>query len=166
MKKLLIYVMLSLALLAFVAMVTAEEKPWFDMENCVFCKHLLEDPHLLENMTYEHYDIANGLLMVSTVKPEFKESYHKAMQKMEKVGQEMAEGKLTDAYMCGSCEHYGKLMMAGVKLEHVPFSAGDIVLMTTDDPELLKMVWEHGRHNRDELKKWEQMEKEKKKEME
>jgi hypothetical protein len=72
MKRSLLFVGLILILLATVLF--AEEKPWFDMENCDFCKNLLEDPKLMENMTWDVHEISSGILFTTVVKPEFKES--------------------------------------------------------------------------------------------
>ncbi len=129
------------------------EKPWFDLANCDFCKHLLADSLLLPNIIWEHHDISNGLMTVSIVKPEFKGSYRKAMAEMEKVGEEMKQGK--PVKMCGSCEYYGMMMMSGVKTEHVSGEWGDIMLYTSDKPEVLAMIREYGRRNREELAKME-----------
>jgi hypothetical protein len=130
----------------------AQEKPWFDMKNCDFCKHLVEDTMLLPNMTWEHFDISNGAIAITTVKPEYKDKYLKAMAAMEKVGQEMGAGK-SDVKMCGHCEYYGKLVMSGVKMEYIPASAGDIMLMTADKPEVLAMLREYVKRNKEEMAK-------------
>ncbi len=73
---------------------------------------------------------------------------------MTKLGEEMAKGK-TDVKMCGHCEYYGKLMMSGVKMENVVTSVGEVTLMTTDNPETLKMICEYGRRNKEEMAKME-----------
>jgi hypothetical protein len=135
----------------------AEEKPWFDMENCSFCKTLTEDPGLLDNMTWEHHDIANGALSLTMVNDEFKESYLKAQKKMEKLGMEMAGGK-AEVHMCGHCEAYGGFMMLGAKFEVVESGAGWIILMTSDKPEVIKKIHEFAQRNRDELAKMEKSE--------
>jgi hypothetical protein len=132
----------------------AAEKPWFDMVNCSFCKHLVKDTMLLKNMTWNHYDISNGLLAVTTVKPEYKAAYLEAMKAMEQVGQDMMSGKI-QAQMCGHCENYGKLMMSGAHMEYIPAKEGDIVLMTSDKPEIVTQLKAFAQKNREELAKWE-----------
>ncbi len=141
--------------------VLAQEKPWFDLQNCSFCKHLMTDPKLMENMTWDHYDISNGVVSVTTVNPEFMASFKKAMDEMEKVGQEMTKGK-ADVSMCGSCEYYGKMMQAGAKIEYVPTKTGVIVLIISDKPAVIDMIKTYGQRNREELAKWEAQEKAKK----
>ena len=149
-------VLVSLALVCWtVSAISAQtEKPWFDNANCSFCQFLTKDPKLMENMTWEHHDISNGLLVVTTVKPEFKKSYLEAMGGMEKLSQEMMAGK-QDVKLCGHCEYYGKLMMSGAKFEHIAAKAGDIVLITSDNPDVLKMIREYGQRTRDEMAKLE-----------
>lgn len=134
--------------------VSGQEKPWFDMENCSFCKPLLEEPGLLDNMIWEHHDISNGLLAITIVAPGFEKAYQKAMESMQKVAQDMAQGGKS-VEMCGHCQYYGMLMMSGAKLEPVKTGAGDIMLITTDKPEILEKIREYGRRNREELAKME-----------
>ena len=80
-SKLFLGLMTVLLLAGIPALISAGE--WFDMENCEFCKGLMEDPQLLGNMTWEHHMISNGMMTVTTVKPEFMASYKTAMEKME-----------------------------------------------------------------------------------
>jgi hypothetical protein len=145
-------ILVALALVFWALPAVAQEKPWFDMQNCDFCKFLVKDSNLLKNMLWEHHDLSNGLLVVTAVKPESKAAYEEAMAGMAKMGEEMAKGK-TDVKMCGHCEYFGKLMMSGVKIENIATSVGDITLMTTDNPETLKMICEYGRRNKEELAK-------------
>ena len=117
----------------------AQDKPWFDVKNCDFCKQFGKDPELLKNMIWEYHDISNGLMIITAVKPELKASYLAAQEGMEKVAQEMAQGK-QDVKMCEHCRTYGALMMTGVKFEHVPAGVGDIMLITSEKPELLAQI--------------------------
>jgi hypothetical protein len=167
MKKTSVFAVLVLAVAVAVAAFAQEatkkavETPWFDMENCSFCKHLLKDPKLLDNMTWEHLDISNGLLCITTVKPEYKKSYDEAMQAMMDLGQKLEKGEVDwkDIKMCGSCQHWGMLEKMGAKFEHIQGKTADITLITSDNPEVVKKIKEYGRRNREEMAK---MEKEKK----
>ncbi|HWR82246.1 MAG TPA: hypothetical protein VN285_02980 [Candidatus Deferrimicrobium sp.] len=150
-------VILALAVIASETAPVAD-KPWFDMQNCYFCQNLVKDPHLMENMTWEHHDIANGELTITTVKPEFKQSYLDAQTAMMKCAQEMQAGK-KDVPLCGHCTEYGALAQAGVTFEYVQGKGADIVLMTSDKPELVARIKAFGQRNRDELVKWEEAEK-------
>jgi hypothetical protein len=137
----------GVVILIMAAFVFAEEPAWFDMEKCEFCRHLTKDPNLMENMTWKHYEISNGLLVVTTVKPEYKESYNKAVAAMQKLGQEMMAGTKTDVVTCGHCQYYGKMMEAGAKFESVKTDWGDIDLITTDNPETLTMIRQYAKNN-------------------
>lgn len=139
----------------------AVETPWFDMENCAFCKHLLKDPKLMENMTCEYHDVSNGLLMVTTVNPECKKSYDEAMQAMMDLGAKLDKGEVDakDIKMCGSCQHWGMLEEMGAKFEHIQGKTADIMLMTSDKPEAVTKIKEYGQRNREELAKMEEAKK-------
>lgn len=155
MKRIMIFAIAGLLFLA-VAASMAEDKPqekaWFDMKNCDFCKNLVVDSMLLPNMVWEHHDISNGLMTVCIVKPEYKASYQKALDAMNKLGQEMAQGK-KDIKMCGYCQAYGGLVMAGAKVENAHGDWGDVTLITSDKPEVQKMIKDFGQRTRDELAK-------------
>ena len=159
MKRQVLYLSVAVILLASLTLVAGDEKPWCDMKNCDFCNYLMEDPGLLDNMTWDHYDISNGVMSVTTVKPGFGESYRKAQKAMQALGEEMTAGK-TDVKMCGMCENYGKLMVLGAKFEAVNADVGDIVLCTSDNPEVVKAIQEHGQRTREEMAKMEDAEKE------
>ncbi|MCX6826552.1 MAG: hypothetical protein NTV06_04695 [candidate division Zixibacteria bacterium] len=154
MKHFLFFALGGLLLLATVAPMAQDqpkEKPWFDMQNCDFCKNLIKDTLLLPNTIWEHHDISNGLMIVTLVKPEYMASYKKAMDDMSKVGQEMMQGK--PVKMCGFCEAYGKLIMAGAKIENIMGDWGEVTLITSDKPETLIMIREYAQCTREELAK-------------
>jgi hypothetical protein len=137
------------------------ETAWFDLENCVFCKQLTEDPGLMKNMTWKNYDLTNGVLTVTTVAPEFKESYLKAQKAMMDVGNKMGTGEIdfATADMCGHCQTYGKLMQMGVVFDHVPTDAADIVVMTSNTPETVAEIKAFAKRNEVEMAKMEEQEK-------
>jgi len=58
------------------------------------------------------------------------------------------------------CENYGKLSGLGAKVEVINAKEGDVVLMTSDNPEVVKLIHEHGQRTREEMAKMESMEKE------
>jgi len=133
--------------LTVVGSFAADENPWFDIEHCDFCKNLLKDPHLLENMTWEHHDISNGLLTLTVVKPEYETAYLDAQHAMEKVAARLAQGA-TDVHMCNHCMNYGMILMSGAKMEHIRTCAGDITLITSDKPEVLAMIRDYAQKTR------------------
>jgi len=157
MQKSKLMLVVVIALMFLVSMVIADDKPWFDMENCSFCQHLIKDPDLMNNMSWKHYDIDDGIMTVTMVKPESQEAYQTAMMKMEEVGKSWEDGN-TDIKMCGQCEYYGMLMTSGAKFQYVDTDAGDIMLITSSDPEVVKKIKHYAAKNREELAKWDEVE--------
>ena len=145
MKKIgaLITALLLLCLMAVFA--ETVEEPWFDMENCDFCSMMSKE--LVANMTWDQYDVSNGLLILTRVKPEYKQEYLDAMKKMEQLGLDMMAGKKTDVKMCRHCQYYGEMMEAGAKFEHIATDVGDIDLITSDNEEILKMIRTYAKNN-------------------
>jgi len=134
-----------------------DEVAWFDMENCDFCKHFLVDAKLLDNMTWECHDIANGMVSISTVDPEYKDSYKKAQAAMIELGTKLEKGELqvADVKMCGHCMAYGGLMDAGAKFEYIMGEAADVTIITSDDPAIVEKIKGFAETNRIEHAKWE-----------
>jgi hypothetical protein len=153
-KLLLVSVMVVLA--ASVS-IQAEEEAWFDMENCEFCKHLAAAPDLMDNMSWEHHNISNGLVSVTTVGDGHLEALREAQAKMDEAGKKMQMGEQVE--MCNACTAMGGLMMKGAKFEMVQTGHGDVWLITSSDPEMVKTIQEWGKHTNDELAKMEQCEK-------
>jgi hypothetical protein len=137
----------------------AAGESWFDMPNCDFCKHLLTDPGLLPNSTWEHHNISNGLITITTVPDEYMDSYNKAMAAMELTGKMLEKGE--PVKMCNMCKAYGELLASGAKMEHIRTVHGDVTLLTGDTPELVAKIQAWGQRNNDEMKKMMEMEKEK-----
>ena len=149
-KSAVVLVICTAVVLAVVGSFAADEKPWFDMEHCDFCKNLLKEPHLFENMTWEHHDISNGLLTLTVVKPEYETAYLEAQHAMEKVAERLAQGA-TDVHMCNHCMTYGMILMSGARMEHIRTCAGDITLLTSDKPEVLAMIRDYAKKTRDAM---------------
>jgi len=131
------------------------EAPWFDMENCAFCKNVVAEPGLLEAMTWKNYDITSGVMTVTTVKPDHKEAYMRAHRKMEELGTKMMNGEVnpTTVKMCGHCQAYGAFMMKGVVFDYVQADFGDVVLMTSASPETVAEIRQFAKRNEEETKK-------------
>ena len=151
----------AVALLYGVGNAGPGESAWFDMQGCAFCKNLTKDPALMKNMTWEHYDISNGVCTITTVKPEYKKSYVEARTAMMDIGKKLESGQITidKVPMCGHCQAYGKIQMMGAKMEWVEGSEADVTIMTSDKPEVVKEIKAFAQRNRDELAKMEQAEK-------
>lgn len=151
----------SVALLQGVGNAGPGETAWFDMQGCAFCKNLVKDPALMKNMTWEHHDISNGVVAITTVKPEFRKSYVEARTAMMEVGKKLETGQLAmdKVPMCGHCQAYGKLYMMGAKMESIEGSQADVTIMTSDKPEMVKEIKAFAQKNRDEMAKMEKAEK-------
>ena len=133
MKKIII------CLLGLVLMVASggagDEQPWFDMENCAFCKHLTSDPGLLQNTTWEHHNIKNGIISVTTVQgSEHLEAYFAAGEKMQEESKKMMNGEQVP--MCNMCQAMGGCMAKGLACEMVNTKHGSVAIFTSDKPEL------------------------------
>ncbi|MEJ2722217.1 MAG: hypothetical protein P8181_13945 [bacterium] len=128
---------------------------WFDLENCIFCKNLTENPDLLDNMTWKDYDITNGIVTITTVGPEYKEAYLTAQSKMEEIGRKMGTGQIdySTAKMCGHCQAYGRLMQLGVTFDHVPTDVADILIMTSPKPEVVAEIKSFAKKNEEAMAK-------------
>lgn len=126
---------------------------WFDMENCAFCKSMVEDPDLLDHVTWENHSIADGMMTITTVEPEYAEALAKANAAMQELGMKMQTGKVNpmEVKMCGHCAAFGQLMMAGVKMESVKGEAAEVTLATSDDPALVDKLHGIVKRNKDEM---------------
>ena len=118
------------------------ESGWFDMENCAFCKNLLEDPGLLPHTTWENHAIDGGMMTILTVDPAYAESAAKASAAMEALGTKMATGQVDPASLttCGHCQEFGAIMMSGVGMEIIKGKAAEVSLFTSDDPALVERM--------------------------
>ena len=134
----------------------SEETAWFDMKNCGFCKHLTKNDKLMDNMTWEHHEISDGLLTITTVKPEFKAAYMEAQAGMMKLAKKLDSGELqmADVKLCNHCRHYGELVSLGAKVDYVQGEAAEVTLMTSDNPETQKKIKDFCKRNQVELAKW------------
>jgi len=144
--------LVALVVVVFAPATDAGETSWFDMENCVFCRHLTEDPGLLKHMSWEHHDINNGAVTITVVDPEYRDSYMSAQKAMMEEGRKLQSGEVafTEVTMCGHCQNYGRLMMMGVAIEYVQGETAYMILMTSDDPEKVKEIKAYAQHNREE----------------
>ncbi len=144
-------------LLAFM-MVSAGEEPWMDMKNCEMCKTLTqEDPALMKNMTWEHHDISNGLVSVSTVAPAFAKHFTQASERMAKVEGKLQKGEKVS--LCNMCTEMGGMLQTGkVKTEHVNTTNGYVGLTTSDDPAMIAQIQKWGERTTEETMKMEKAE--------
>jgi hypothetical protein len=154
MRNLTAYLLIgAVVLFAASTLTIAGEGSWFDMENCAFCKNLMEPPDMLQHANWEHHNISNGIVSVVTVDKKYIKDWRAAEAKMEEMGKKMEKGE--QVKMCNACMAMGKLMMMGAKWENVNTTHGGVSLMTSDKPETVKEIQAWGKKTMDELAKME-----------
>lgn len=158
MKKLTIgSVVVSLVLLSF-SMLAAQEKSWFDMQNCAFCKNLTAEEGLMDHITiWDHHNVDNGSVCISVVDKEYVEAYKRAMHNMEEVGKRLEQGEMLP--MCGMCRAYGELIKMGAKQDMVESGNVFVSIMYSDNPDVVAAIHAVTNRTNDEVKKMEQMKK-------
>lgn len=130
---------------------------WFDMENCSMCKPMMDKPGLMENMTWEQYDISNGVVGVTTVAAEFKDAFKSCHTEMMAISEKLMAGE--EMPLCGSCVTFGGLVGKGMHIENVPTSNGQITILTADNDELVAEIKAWSSKNKEEMKKMSMTEK-------
>ncbi len=133
------------------AVYAGQEKPFFDLENCDMCKNMSAEKGLMDNMKWENHAIDNGLISVTTVAEGYEEAFVRSEKNMQKTGELMMNGKKMD--LCGYCQSFSSLMMSGAKMEGVETGAGHIMLVTGDNPELVKKIHAHVKRTNAEMAK-------------
>jgi len=155
MKKTLLLLAMVLVAVPALAVGQSHKTPsgWFDMENCVFCRNLVADPELLSHSRWETLPIEDGLMTVMTVEPEYAASLAKAGAAMEATAAKVHGGELNmaEVRMCGFCQAYGQLMMAGVKTETVKGTVAEVTLLRSTDPKMVAQMHEMARRNTEEM---------------
>lgn len=124
----------ALMLLTILA-VGADEKTWFDMENCSMCMHVVNADGLMEHMTWEQEKISNGMITVSTVEPDYMGKFNEMNEKMDQTAEKLMAGE--KLYLCGSCEQFGSFIMRGANMEPVALQNGEVMLLTSDNEDMV-----------------------------
>ena len=153
-----VFLILGGVFIMALAVAAEADGPWFDMVNCEICKHMMDDPEIINHAAYEQHNISNGIINITMVDKEYLDSYHAACKAVEKTTERVKKGEKVQ--MCGMCREYVMLMQAGAKVENVMTKRGDIMLMTSDNPETVKKIQAWAKRNNDEMAKMEAMEKE------
>ena len=122
----------------FLSAQDTSEKPWFDLENCAFCKNMSSQPGLMESIKCDTIKLDNGMMMVSFIPDELKEAMSKANKGMEATVKQLEAGKQLP--LCGFCECFGNLLMQGTKLQKKHGDNSEVTLLTSDDPEIIKQI--------------------------
>jgi hypothetical protein len=98
----------------------------------------MDPPEMLEHASWEHHNISNGIVSVTTVDKKYIKNWRAAEANMEKLGKKMEKGEQVS--MCNCCTAMGKLMMMGAKWESITTSHGNVSLTTSDDPKVVAEI--------------------------
>lgn len=150
MKALRIGLLLAMVV-AVAAFVVAEDKPWFDLENCEMCKGMVAQEGLMGNMNWDYYITKNGMMTVGTVAKGYMDKYKASKASMMEAMEKMMAGD--EMYLCGFCTKHGELTHAGATLEEFTTKAGEVSLMTSTDPKIVKEIHAYAQKTIDELAK-------------
>ena len=118
-----------------------EPGEWSNFDKCQICKPMMEIEGLMECMKCEMKPLENGLISVTSVPNEMKPALEKANKEMERVIAKVTSGEKMD--MCGYCKSMGTLHMAGAKIQKFHTDIADIMIVTSDDQKVVKLIHEH-----------------------
>lgn len=134
-RKILFAILSVLLTFGLTAGVAAEETAWMDMENCDMCKHLSANMEMLDHMTWNHYNINNGIVSVTTVTADYAEAFGVAGEAMAATGKKMMAGEAVN--LCNMCTAYAGMMMEGAAMEFVKTDFGNLRLTTSSDESMV-----------------------------
>jgi len=145
---------LSLAAVLVAGVAVAGSDSWFDY-NCAMCKNMMSNEALMKNMNWEQHNISDGVVAVTTVKPDYLGAYRTAHEGMSETAGMLMKGEQLE--LCGSCTAMGKCMMQGAEQEYVETSTGDVWIVRSDNPEVVAELHEWVERNHAEMKKAKKM---------
>jgi len=152
MKKIVsLSLLLSVAALVYSFAGETKEESWFDMKNCEMCVAMSSTPHLMENMTWEHFNVSNGMMTVTTINGDFVDAYRTSEAKMGETVEKLQAGKETK--LCNACTAYGALMAQGAKYEKFDTMHGSVSMLSSDNPETIAMIQDWGNKTNSEMEK-------------
>jgi len=147
----LVFGVFTLAALALPLAAAPGATPWFDLENCSMCKNMSSEEGLMEHMEWENHLTTDGMMSITIVAAGYEEAFARSMKNMKATGEKLMTGE--KMYLCGFCQSYGGLHMAGANFEHIETKAGTIELVTSHDPAIVKKIHAHGQKTIDEYNK-------------
>lgn len=150
MKHKLLVIAVAITAVALVVVAVAQEKPWYDMKNCEFCKPWLT-PDMMKNCTWDQVETANGVLTVGLFPETFRPKYRAAYDQTQALSMKAAAGE--KVHMCGSCEAMGSFLMRGARMEELFMKSGVAMLMTATDSSLVADMHKWAKRNAEEEKK-------------
>jgi hypothetical protein len=151
MKRLRYPLALTILMLALPISALAGDTAWFDLENCSMCKNMPAQEGLMEAMEWENHLTADGYMAVTLVAHGYEDKYQAAMTDMQKAGEKMMAGEKME--LCGFCQSFGTLVMAGATMEYFETNAGHINLVSSHDPAVVEKIHAHAQRTIDEYAK-------------
>ncbi len=124
---------------------------WFDMDHCAICKNMAENKDMMAKIKWETYMIPDGFLSIAVVPDDMKDAMAKAEKGMEKAIAKLEAGEQLE--LCGYCSSFGSLLAEGAKKTDLKTVGGDIMMLTSTDPEVVKKIQEHAKKSMAEHKK-------------
>ena len=140
---------LTLAVGVSVAGDYSKKLAWFDMASCGMCKNMSAE--LYTSMTWEQHPISNGIVSVTTVTEEALPAYRKAHANMMATSEKLMTGE--QMTLCGSCTAFGACLMNGANYEYVETKNGDLMIVTSDDEEIVAELKTWAAKNKEEMAK-------------
>ncbi len=128
---------------------SAGQDRWMEMASCDICRPMAEEPELMKNTVWEHHSISNGLVSITTVAEDFKALYTRTHEKMAAVVSRTLAGEKVE--QCDMCSSLSAIAAKGLKMDAVNTWHGNIVIMTSDDPDVVAEVQAWGKRTMDEL---------------
>jgi hypothetical protein len=131
----------------------ADETPWFDLDHCAMCKNMTAEKGLMDHMTWENYLTKDGMMSVTVVAEGYEKAFDRSMKNMQATSEKLMSGE--KLYLCGFCQSFGALHLAGANFENFETEAGYINLVTSTDPAIIEKIHAHGQRTIDEYAKME-----------
>ena len=128
---------------------------WFDMGKCEICQHMADHMELMSQIKWETHLIDNGFLSVSVIPDSAKATMKKAKSGMDKEIAKFEKGAKMD--LCGYCNGMGELIAAGAKKKEIETVGGNIFMLTSSDPAVVKKIHAHAKKTMDEYEKMQKM---------
>lgn len=146
MNRRVIILSICVVLIGALAMATDPE-PWFDLQNCAFCKQIGAQPGLAEQFNHEYHMLHNGVMSITHVGKEYKDAFAKAQLGMKDVIKEMQAGK--EVKMCRHCSTLGSFYQLGVMPDQITRGEDIIVVYTSADTATVRKLQEFGKNSAD-----------------
>jgi len=116
-----------------------------EMKECAVCSVMAGDGELMKHMTWEIHKIGPGMLCITSVPADLKDSFDAAGKKMmETVAGLAAKFQAGEQVkLCSFCQAMAELMQAGAKQESVDTKTGSILIVSSTDPAVIEKIHAH-----------------------